>query len=56
MNFEIWYNGEPSKIGHHFNDNVIEKMMLSKIVNNKKCAPRLVFFNEKIFEKDSEDF
>ena len=32
---------------------VIEKLMLSKNVNNKKCAPKLVFFNEK---KNSERF
>ena len=25
-------------------------------VNNKKCAPKLVFFNEKKIEKDSYDF
>ena len=29
--------------------------MLSKNVNNKKFAPKLIFFNEKI-EKDSDDF
>ena len=26
---------------------VIKKLMLSKIANNKKCAPKLIFFNEK---------
>ena len=26
-------------------------MMLSKNVNNKKCAPKLVFFNEKYWER-----
>ena len=31
-------------------------MMLSKNVNNKKCAPKLVFFNEKKIEKDSDEF
>ena len=30
-------------------------MMLSNNFNNKKCAPKLVFFNKKI-EKDSNDF
>ena len=29
--------------------------MLSKNVNNKTCAPKLVFFNKKI-EKYSDDF
>ena len=31
-------------------------MILSKNVNNKKCAPNLVFFNEKKIEKDLDDF
>ena len=30
-------------------------MMLSKNVNNKKYAPKLVFYNEKN-KKDSDDF
>ena len=30
--------------------------MLSKNVYNKKYAPKLVFFNEKKIEKDSDDF
>ena len=29
--------------------------MLSKNVNNKKCAPKLIFFNEKKIEKDSDN-
>ena len=47
MNFENWCNGELSKIGHHFSNYLIKKMMLSKNFDNKKCAPKLVFFNEK---------
>ena len=31
-------------------------MILSKNVNNKKCAPKLVFFNEKKIDKDSDNF
>ena len=31
-------------------------MILSKNVSNKKCAPKLVFFNEKKIKKDSDDF
>ena len=31
-------------------------MILSKNVNNKKCAPKFVFFNEKKNQKDSDDF
>ena len=30
--------------------------MLSKNFNNKKCAPKLIFFNEKKIEKDSDNF
>ena len=30
--------------------------MLSKNVNNKKCATELIFFNEKKIEKDSDNF
>ena len=30
--------------------------MLSKNVNNKQCAPKLIFFNEKKIEKDSDNF
>ena len=45
LNFENWSSGELSKIGHHF-----RKLMLSKSLNCKKCAPKFVFFNEKISE------
>ena len=31
-------------------------MVLSKNVNNKSCAPKLIFFNEKKIEKDSDNF
>ena len=30
--------------------------MLSKNVNNKRCAPKLIFFNEKKIEKDLDNF
>ena len=32
LNFEFWINGELSKIGHHFSNKVIEKLILSKNV------------------------
>ena len=51
MNFENWCNGELSKIGHHFSNYLIKKMMLSKNFDNKKCAPKLVFFDEKNLRK-----
>ena len=56
MIFEFWINGKLSKIGHHFSNKKILKMILSKDVNNIKCAPKLVFFYEKKNEKDSDDF
>ena len=31
-------------------------MMLSKNVNNKRRAPKLIFFNEKKIEKVSDNF
>ena len=30
--------------------------MLSKYANNKKCAPKFVFFNETKIQKDFNDF
>ena len=51
LNFEFWINGELSKIGHHFSNKVIQKLILSKNVNNKKSAPKLAFFNEKKLRK-----
>ena len=49
-NFDNWSNGELSKIGHHF-----RKLSDLKIDVIKKCAPKLIFFDEKN-EKDSYDF
>ena len=46
LNSENWVNGELSKIGHHSSNKKKYKMILSKNVNNKKCAPKLIFFNE----------
>ena len=41
LNFENWCSDELSKIGHHFSNKIILKLMLSKNVNNKKCDPKL---------------
>ena len=30
LNLEFWINGELSKIGHHFDNKVIQKLILSK--------------------------
>ena len=53
----IFYLGQ--KPIHHFPTLVcteavstfVEKMILSKNVNNKKCDPKLVFFDEKKMRK-----
>ena len=50
-NFENWCSVELSKIGHHFSNKVIEKSVLSKNVNNKKCVTKLAVFNERLFLK-----
>ena len=48
LNFENWCSGELLKIGqHHFCNEVLQILMLSKKGNNKRCALKLVFFNEK---------
>ena len=36
-----------SKIWPNFSNKVIKKLILSKHANNKKCASKFVFFNEK---------
>ena len=50
-NFNNWSNGELSKIGHHFSNKRLKKLVLSKNINNNKCAPKFVFFNEKKIRK-----
>ena len=32
------------------------KFFFSKNVNNKKCAPKMIFFNENFFQKVSDNF
>jgi hypothetical protein len=39
LNFEFWINGKLSKIGHRFSNKGIQKLILSKNVNNKKFTP-----------------
>ena len=51
LNFEFWISCELSKIGHHFSNKKNKKLFY-----RKKCAPKLVFFNEKKIEKDLDDF
>ena len=49
LNFKNWSSGELSKIGHHFKRDL-------KIEVIKKCAPKIIFFNEEKIQKDSDDF
>ena len=43
-------------MGIIFENKVIKMLMLSKNVNNKKCAPKFILFNEKKIEKYSDNF
>ena len=36
LNFEDWCCDKLSKLGHHFSNKIISKLMLSKNVNEKK--------------------
>ena len=51
-----WCSGKLSKIGHHFSNKATEKLMLSKNVNNKKCSPKFIFFDEDKIEKGLDGF
>ena len=45
-----------SKIGRHFSNKVVLKLKSAKMLFTKKCAPKLIFFNDFFFQKDSDDF
>ena len=45
-----------SKIGRHFSNKAVLKLKLAKTAFYKKGAPKLIFFNEKKIEKDSNKF
>ena len=45
-----------SKIGRHFDNKVVLKLKSAKNAFYKKGALKLIFFNEKYFQKDSNDF
>ena len=45
-----------SKIGRHFSNKAVLKLKLAKNAFYKKGAPKLIFFNENFFQKDSDDF
>ena len=44
LNFENWCNCELSKIGYHFSNKLIQKLMLSKKCQKQKNL--IVFFSE----------
>ena len=44
------------KLGSFLENKVLQKLKFSKNVKNKKCAPKLIFFNEKKIEKDLDNF
>ena len=46
LNFENWVYGEVSKIERHFSKSDL-KIDVIKKRQRKKCAPKLLFFNEK---------
>ena len=45
-----------SKIWHDFSNTVVQKLKLSMNYFYKKCAPKQLFFIEKKFQTDSNDF
>jgi hypothetical protein len=45
-----------TKIWLNFNNKVLQKWKFSKNVNNKKRAAKMIFFNEKISQKDLDNF
>jgi hypothetical protein len=51
LNFEFGIYGEQSKIGPHFINKVIYKLFYQKMSITKKCAPKLIFFNENKLRK-----
>ena len=43
------------KLGMILENKVVQKLKLEKKVFYKKWSPKLIFFNEEITQKDSED-
>ena len=54
--FRIGVMGRCQKLCIILENEVIWKLILWTNGNNKKCAHKLIFFNEKKIEKDSDDF
>ena len=51
MHFENWSSGKKSKIGYPLRKESDLKVDDIKNVDNKKCASKFVFFNEKKTER-----
>ena len=49
-------NMDHQKLGPILENKVVQKLKILKIVNNKKPASKLIFFNEKKIEKDLYNF
>ena len=47
--FLIQTTSDLTKIWLIFNNKMLQKLKFSKNVNNKKCAPKFIFFNEIFF-------
>ena len=54
--FESPSGDSSSKIGRHFSNKVVLKLKSAKNAFYKKGVPKLIFFNECFFLKDSDDF
>ena len=54
--FESPSRDSSSKIGRHFSNKVVLKLKSAKNAFYKKGVPKLIFFNENIFQKDLDDF
>ena len=48
LNLRIGVMGRCQKMGIILENKTIQKLMLSKNVKNKKCAPKLILFNKKM--------
>ena len=49
-------NADRQKLGTILESKVVQKLKFSKNDNNKKPSSKLIFFNEKKNQKDSNDF
>ena len=56
-NFDYWNNGKPVNIwASIWKIKCLNIDAIKKFVNNIKWVPKFIFFNEKIIQRDSDDF